>query len=1106
MSSNRILSLVAIVALTIGSCAEQTDPAHEQNALFRLVPASESNMDFVNTVTDREDFHYFKWDHAYSGSGIGVGDINNDGLEDIFVAAPQLPDRLYLNKGGLKFEDISESAGIGGGESISTGVAFGDVNADGFLDIYVCKSGFTDGPGDKVNKLFINNGDLTFAEQAVPRGVGDGGYSVHSAFFDYDKDGDLDLYVLNQPPSTRVEKKDVTFTNEAMLLSQYNPTDRLYENNGRGVFIDISEAAGIKKFAYGLGVVTSDLNDDNWPDVYVSNDFHKSDQVFVNDREKKFVRLEDAMLRHTAWFSMGMDINDFNNDGLPDILTVDMPGKNHYRSKTNMGSMSPQLFEETLRNGQLPQFMFNVLQMNNGDGTFSDIGHFAGISKTDWSWSGVFGDYDNDGLKDIFITNGIKRDIRNNDFIVAGQKEIAKVGERNINPLELLKLAPQNPISNFMYHNKGDMKFEDITAEWGLDLPGFSHGMAHADLDLDGDLDIVINNVDSPVSIYENQSTGNNWIRLVLNGGPDNRSVVGAKVYLQEGGQIQFQELLTSRGYMSSSENAIHFGIGKNTAVDRITVLWPDDRTTTLENPAINTVHKLSVTDAADEPFKLNDQPALFRNVGEQYNIIAMHREYAIDDYQKQVLLPYKYSYLGPPLATGDVNGDGLEDIFMGGSANHSGLILFQTRDGKFEVSYQEALITNKPVEDLGAEFLDIDGDGDLDLYVACGSYEFEYTSPGNYDQIYLNDGTGKMIRTNFNGVQTVTKSIATGDMDNDGDVDLFVGGRVVPGQYPLGPPSYLFDNNNGFLADATNRIVLAPGTVIGMVTDSEFSDYDNDGDLDLIVVGEWTPVKIFRNDDGIFYQLTENQVLDGLKGLWQSITPGDFNGDGNVDYLLGNIGTNNKFKASPENPFKVLGEDFDKNGKYDVVLVTYYDGKEVPTRGRECSSQQLPFIADKFPTFEEFANASISDIFDEEMQEKALHLEITTFESGVLMNLGGGQFEFRKLPNICQIAPIMGAVAKDFDNDGNVDLVCAGNLNRTEIETLPYDAGVGMFMKGKGNGEFEVLRGKRSGTLANADAKTVEMPTMGNGSTLVLVGNNNTRMQAFEWIGTPAQ
>ena len=1111
------LPLAIVLGMIMLGCSEneQSQGSSSGDPMFTLLDPVTTNVKFSNDIVETPDFHYFLWDHIYTGSGVGIGDFNNDGLSDIFLTATTNEDALFINKGNLTFEDITQSAGVAGGKTISSGIAVADVNNDGWQDIYVCKSGPTLNPNERRNLLYINNGDLTFSEQAGARGLNDPGYTINAAFFDYDKDGDLDVYVMNQPPSTRYEKRDLTLDREHLYYEEFNASDRLYRNDGRGGFIDVSAEAGIDNFAYGLGIVTSDLNNDGWPDVYISNDYNKSDQIYINQQDGTFKDMAAEMLRHSAWFSMGMDINDFNNDGHPDIVAVDMPGKNHYRSKTNMGSMSPETYYQTLEYGQIPQFMFNVLQLNNGDGTFSDIAHFAGLSKTDWSWSTIFGDYDNDGFKDIFITNGIKRDIRNNDFIEAGKDLVAEAGDASkVNPLEMVELAPSNPISNFMFHNKGNLKFEDLTEAWGLGEPGFSHGMAQADLDNDGDLDMIVNNIDANVSIYRNNNSSNNhWVRLKLNSGGDNTPVIGAKAYLYSGEDMQFQELLTTRGFESCSENAIHYGLGQNTSVDKIVVVWPNGMTTSLLNPAIDQVHELSMSDASSEPFSPEQSAPLFVDATAELGIEFTHEEFTFDDYSKQVLLPYRYSQLGPALAVGDVNGDDLDDIFVGASSGHAPALFVQTADG-FELTDQHGLGQTRITENTGAKLFDVDGDGDKDLYVASGSYQHDYSAPGNMDQIYINDGTGKMQRTGFAGISTPTRSIAYADYDNDGDLDMFVGGRVVPGAYPAGPPSYLFENRDGFMVDVSGRLVYADQTnamgmesgTMGMVTGSVFSDYDGDGDLDLITVGEWTPIMIFENRGLGFVQLENNRALNELTGLWQSITVGDFNGDGREDFLCGNMGTNNKFKASKEQPFKVMGQDFDQNGKYDVVLVTYYDDKEVPTRGRECSSEQLPFIAEKFPTFEEFATASIDDIFEPDLRRDALELSVNTMYSGILYNLGNGEFEFKKLDNALQLSPIMGAVVRDFNNDGNLDIAGAGNLYETEIETLRYDAGTGFIMLGDGNGGFEVKRGISAGLSANLDAKSVEFCRLADGSSLMLVANNNGPLQAFKFVGNEVQ
>lgn len=1079
------------LALTLGLLGCQQEPeVTADGPLFELLTPDQTGVNFINKIEEQPSgFNHLHWDHVYSGAGVGVGDINNDGLPDIFFAGNMVGDALYLNKGDMQFEDITAAAGILQDRQWSAGVTMGDVNGDGFLDIYVCRMGPTINSDNMRNRLYLNNGDNTFTERAKDMNLAHGGYSIQATFFDYDKDGDLDIYLVNQPPNSRLISRfnlDVTTMGEVI-------TDRLFRNDG-DTFTSVTEEAGLFNNAYGLNAIASDLNDDGWPDIYVSNDYGEPDMMYINNQDGTFTDHIHESAKHISFYAMGSDVADFNNDALPDIAVVDMASSDHFRSKTNMGSMQPEVFWASVADGKHYQYMFNTLQLNNGNGTFSDIGQLAGISKTDWSWSILLADFDNDGWQDISITNGIQRDIRNNDFLNK-VRQMAKAGQKEFRVMNLVNMVPSNPLPNYFYHNQGDFTFENKAADWGMDDPNFTHGAACADFDLDGDLDMVMNSNDMEGLIYENRwGNARHYLRVKLTGDAQNRQALNSKVTIKYGDQVQLREATFTRGYLSASEPILHFGLGEAAQIDELTISWFDGTETVLQD--VEADQLLSVdykkverstpqAELLPEPlFAVAEAPA-FR-----------HQENDFDDYSREILLPHKQSTNGPALASADVNGDGKDDFYVGGAAEQAGVLFLQQADGSFAAAPQQPWSSDRGNEDVGALFFDADGDGDVDLYVASGGSEWVPGSERYADRLYLNDGNGNFSKApagtlprNYESGQAV----AAGDFDNDGDLDLFVGGRIVPDKYPAPANSYLLRNEGGQFTDVTAEVAegLNP---LGLVTDALFSDYDGDGDADLLVVGEWMPLTVLNNDNGTFRNHTEQAGMAQTGGWWWSIAEGDFDGDGDMDYMAGNLGKNAKFKASAEKPFLVYQSDFDKDGTNDVVLAGYYKGKQVPVRGRECSSQQMPFIAEKYPTFEGFANASLEDIYSQQALKQANKREVHNFYSALFLNQGNGQLEKHKLPVQAQFAPVQDIQVRDINQDGLLDAILVGNLYGAEVETVRYDAGTGLCLLGDGQGHFRPVTVQESGLYAPYDARRLALL---NGK--VLVANNDAGLQLFD-------
>lgn len=1084
----RILS-ISILILFLAACTQEDTRTIPTVQTFKKLSAAQTGITFNNEVQESQTRNHFLWPSIYNGCGVGICDINNDGLLDIMMTRTFGKDELYLNKGGMKFQNISAKAGIEGNpDHVSAGISFGDVNQDGFKDIYVSVFGFSENSEDKLNRLYINNGDLTFTESAEKLGVQNGGFTIQSAFIDFDLDGDEDLYVMNQPSNVRAVKQRYEDEGESKFFDE-TTVDRFYRNDG-GTFRDISKSAGVEKFAFGLGIKVQDINMDGYPDIYIANDYDKPDFMYINNKKGGFVNTIDETVNHISNFSMGIDISDINNDGLVDIGVLDMAGANHYRSKTNMPSMSPEQFYQNVDDGLHYQYMHNTLQLNNGNNTFSDIAYLAGMAKTDWSWSLVMGDFDNDRNKDIYITNGIKKDIRNSDYLLKLQDRIKNADEKySASPLEILDLIPSTPMSNYFYHNDGSLHFTDMAKDWGLGDKGFSQGCAYGDLDNDGDLDLVVNNMSALASIYENQVAGaNNYIRLSLNS-KANRSLLNTKAYVySSNGSMQYSELAPVKGIMSYSEDVLHFGLS-DTDVSKVELIWPDGKVTTLNNPKINKTHNINYEAASKKPYngyKSSSEQTLMVKVNEvQYK----HVENEYDDFSTQLLLPYQPSKLGPFMSVADANGDGTDDMYIGGASGQAGALFLSDASGKLSRAKSQALDQDRAKEDMCSTWLDIDGDGDQDLYVASGGYEHKISSSNLVDRLYINDGKGNLSKSSLMpDINESTLAVVSADFDGDGNTDVASFGRIVPGEYPKMPDSYLLMNENGKLVDKT--AALAPELKsLGMITDAVAKDYDNDGDMDIVLVGEWSKVKVLKNDEG---KMTLSN-LDGVtdSGLYTHINMEDLDADGDLDLVVGNIGKNIKWKASKDKPFRLYADDFDKNGGYDIVLANYSNDELVPVRGRECSSQQLPYITEEFETFEEFATAPLDKIYD---LKKAQDLEVTTLKSAIYFNDGNGVFVKGKLPIEAQMSPINATLLIDVNKDGNMDIVAVGNQYAMEVETTRLDAGTGMVMIGDGKGNFTYMPNGKSAMDSRGNAKDMALV-----SGKILVTNNDAPLESYK-------
>ncbi|RLD21057.1 MAG: hypothetical protein DRI69_04945, partial [Bacteroidetes bacterium] len=987
-----------------------------------------------------------------------------------------------------------EKAGIAPHNGWSTGVSFGDVNGDGWQDIYVCQFLWPD-IDRRPNKLYINNGDGTFTERAREYGVNDAGLSINSVMFDYDNDNDLDLYVVNQPPNHREKRK--AFANKR----DYKYSGRLYRNDDNKKFTDVTGKAGLANFGYGLGAVATDLNNDGWTDLYCAFDYDEPDLLFINNGNGTFTNKANASLPHMSNFSMGVDIADINNDGWMDIFVADMVAPGHERIKTQMSGMNPAKFYALVDIGYHHQYMYNSLQVNNGNGRFSEISQLAGVGNTDWSWSTLFIDMNLDGHQDLFVSNGIKRDVRDNDYNIARKKYVEDLkaksqnngtGKVAVNAMTLLEMAPSTRLSNFAFMSGGDYTFQDRAAEWGLGEKGWSHGGAYVDLDNDGDLDLVLNNMDEPAGLYRNESSGSaNYliVKPTINNGP----ALNARIQISTRDGNQYREVTPYRGYMSCSQPIAHFGLGNTGMIDELTVIWNDGTATVMKDVKANQTLDIDYATASRQPRAKS--PAANGIFTERSEDVFSHIENAYDDFEDEILIPHKVSTLGPCLAIADLNGDGLDDAYAGGANGQAGVLLMQNANGTFTKG-GGPWDAHASQEDISAIFFDIDNDGDDDLYVASGGNEKAGNSSYYRDRMYINDGNGNFTNgaNRIPEITVSTDALAAGDYDGDGDIDLFVGGRQLPKKWPYPATSFILAN------DGKGNFSIAKNDVLkdfGMVTDAKWVNLDDDADLELVTAGEWMPIKVLDLQNGAFVDQTSDYGLTESTGWWNTVKVADIDNDGDMDLIAGNLGKNIKYKASAEEPFKVYSADFDQNGSNDIYLGYYEHGSVFPVRGRTCSSDQMPFIKEKFPTFNEFAHASVEEILGPEL-ENALVLDAKTFESSVFINNGNGSFERMALPNRAQFSTIQDMVLMDFDNDGDLDMLTAGNFYNREVETRRSDGSVGLLLLNDGAGNFAEVPPAMSGFNAWMDARAVGILKSQNGY-LLMVANNNGPFQVYD-------
>ncbi len=1172
--------LLILLVFSTFSCQKKSE------TLFELLSPDHTGITFINKITETDSLNILQREYIYNGGGVAIGDFNQDGLQDIFFSGNMAESSLYLNKGSLEFENTTKVSGINTDKKWSQGVSVVDINNDGRLDIYVCAT-FKNEAKDRQNMLFVNqandkNGVPIFKNLAEEYGVADNGHSANAAFFDYDNDGDLDLYVLTNEMN---ELSSASRYRKKIIDGSSPTTDRLYrndwnENLKHPVFTNVSREAKILIEGFGHGVAIVDINQDGWKDIYVTNDYVKNDLFYINNQDGTFTNRISEMIKHQSFSAMGNDIADINNDGQVDIIALDMLPASNERKKQMIGAN--RYVDYILNNdyGYDHQYVRNTLQLNQGINpetglpVFSEIGMLAGIFDTDWSWSSLFIDFDNDGLRDLLITNGFPKDVTDHDFgsFRASANRMFATTE------ELLALVPSVKIPNYIFKNNGNLTFSDQSKAWGMNHASFTNGTAVADLDNDGDLDIVTNNINDVAFVMRNnlydskesEKEQNNWLRIKLQGSEKNKLGLGAKIWIYTKDRMQFYEHSFYRGFLSSSENFAHFGVGKNTLIDSIRIVWNDKNEELLKNIKVNEVLTLNYKQSTIATANRNNQESTINNIklqtiNKELNIDFTHFELDFVDFNIQRTLPHKFSQAGPALAVADVNGDGLDDFFVGGGFKYHGTLFTQNQNGTFSsqifnpeklkiqsstpTSYNPKDIPFKPIEninklqeDAGALFFDADGDGDNDLYVASGSYEFAENAPNQQDRLYINDGKGnfKIDTLALPKMLEAKSCVKAADFDDDGDLDLFVGGRVVPAKYPMPTRSYILRNDTKNTASRSDGRPLPPSKggentrrlfspaqkgkglgegakkaiftditaevapellKIGMVTDALWTDFDNDRQPDLMIVGEFMPITFLKNQNNKL--ITHNSALITHKGWWNSLVSGDFDNDGDTDYVAGNLGLNSMYKATENEPTTIFAKDFDGNGSYDPVLNCFMNDSlgnraSYPMHSRDDMIKQMLFMRRKFPRYANYGKATSSDIFSKDTLQGAQILQATHFQSSYIENQGNGKFAIKNLPVEAQFAPVFGMKAEDINQDGNLDLLMVGNDYGNEVFMGRMDAFYGLYMQGDGKGNFKPVPLPQSGFIVPKDGKALVSLFDKNGNQIFIASQNKDKLRAF--------
>lgn len=1110
---NRTLpTCLLLVLLYLSACQQKPE------TLFSLVPPEKSGVTFANTITETENFNVLVEEYIYNGGGVAVADFNADGLPDLFFTGNQVNNALYLNQGNMRFEDASEAAGVQAPGRWCAGATVVDIDQDGLPDLYVAATLYKY-PEKRKNLLFVNEGSNAegvpvFRECAESYGLADDGHTTHSAFFDYDRDGDLDAYLLTNvidkgvPGNYRPKIIDGTAINN----------DRLYKNNGDGTFTNVSQEAGIRYEGHGLGLAVSDINQDGWPDLYITNDYLSNDLLYINNQDGTFSNQLPAYTRHQSHSAMGNNVVDLNHDGLVDIIALDMLPETNQRKKQMMGSNNYISYINNEKYGYQYQVVRNTLQLNqgfapSGHPVFSEVGQLTGLHQTDWSWTPLVSDFDHDGQRDIIITNGFPKDVTDKDFVMFFAGPAGRIASK----MMMQDSIPVVKLANYAFKSLGDLKYEDVTTSWGMDIPSFSNGAVYADLDNDGDLDVVASNIDDPAFIYENHLMDNpaqeqhNYLRLNFEGEKPNREGLGAKVWLRYGDKLQYYEHSPSRGYISSVEPVAHFGLGGTNLVDTLLAVWPGGQRQLLTGVATGQRLVLKQQEA-DTNNRLpafaqpaNAQNTLLKPVTAEIGLAWRHKEDDLIDFNLQRTLPHKFSQLGPALAAGDVNGDQLDDLVAGGSAGHLPVLFVQQANGSFvQADNWLQPATDAAREDLGMLLFDADNDGDNDLYICSGSIEFGQVAPEYQDRLYLNNGQGefacapKALPENLSS----TAAVKAADFNGDGLLDLFVGGRVKTGAWPEPVSSFILKNEGGTFVDVTAR-VCPELQQAGLVTDALWSDFDNDGLVDLLIAGEWMPIRFFKNTGGRFEEVTAATGIADKTGWWNSLAAADFDSDGDIDYVAGNLGLNTWYKGSSEEPMQLLAKDFDNSGSMDPVISVYLkdrasgESRLYPIHSLNDIISQMQMMRKRFQRYKYYGQATTEQLFLPAEREGALEMQATHMASSYIENLGNGQFRIKALPGQAQFAPVTGLLPRDVNTDGHKDLVLVGNNFGGEVFTGRYDALNGLVLLGDGQGNFRPLSMAGSGFFVPGDARALVALQAGE-SELLAASRNRDSLVVF--------
>ena len=1107
LRSFRTQIYLLVVIFSLASCEDKSQE-EESDYLFESIDKAYSNVEFVNRLDYKEEFNIYRYRNFYNGGGVGLSDINNDGLLDIYFNSNMHKNHLYLNKGDFIFEGVTEKAGVGGNQAWSTGVSMADINGDGFVDIYVCNSGDMKGDNKK-NELFINNGDLTFTESAEDYQVADQGFSTHAAFFDYDKDGDIDLYLLN---NSYEAIGSFNLEDNQRHVRDVKGGDKLLRNDGN-VFTDVSVEAGIygSVIAFGLGVTVGDINMDGWEDIYVSNDFFERDYIYINNQNGTFTETLTEMMRSISAASMGADMADINNDRHPEIFVTDMIPEFDDRLKTKTTFDSWDNYFSAVKNDYHHQFTRNMFHYNNGDGTFSEIGRLANVFATDWSWGALIFDMDNDGLKDLFVANGIYQDLTDQDYLAYfSNRKVVKmiIIDDKVDYKKLINAIPSVKISNYAFRNEGQFSFVNHAEEWGLGEPSHSNGSAYGDMDNDGDMDLVINNVNMPAFIFKNHTVekkqDQHYLKFILMGSAKNTQAIGTKITLHKNDQIRYLEQMPVRGFQSSVDPRPNFGLGDFASIDSAVINWPDGSTTILRNVEADQTLTLSQSEGISSSTNLYSREEIipiFKDVSNEGFINFRHEENEYIDFYREKLIYHMLSTQGPKMAKGDVNGDGLEDFYVGGAKGFAGALMLQRYNGEFFPSNQALFEKNKLSEDTDVAFLDADNDQDIDIYVASGGTEFSSSSSALWDRLYINDGQG-----NFSQSQQIlpagkfesTSCVQAGDFNQDGYIDLFVGLRVRPFLYGVPVNGYILQNDGkGNFQNVSDQI--APDLKeIGMITDMSWSDVDNDADLDIVIVGEWMPVTVLINENGKFIDRTNEFGMSESYGWWNCLASGDFDHDGDIDFVAGNHGLNSRFKASEEKPVSMYVNDFDVNGSVEQVVCYYNGDTAYPMALKHDLVNQIPSLKEKYSKYVYYKGQTIEDIFTPEQLKNSVKLRANQLKSSLILNEGNGKFSIQPLPLFAQLSPVYASLVEDFNADGQLDILVGGNLFKVKPEVGRYDASYGLLLLGSGDGTFTEVQADQSGIRLEEEVRDfISIKT--KNKKLIIASRNNKAIQVFE-------